>query len=455
MPKHSLYTWDMVEQIIQQPHILGHLCGYTDLLPIHSDWIHYIHNGVAGADRGLLASRSSYKSTALVIVGTIYRLMRNPNETIAICRKSYGAAADVVRTIANLMETPHIYELLRFVWFADRDRNLSNKAQWKFNIRKEGALNLSVRKTQSPEPNVLAVGVDSRLVGKHVDFAILDDMVDIKDRLYQSEREYTKVVVSEIRANIVKKTGYSGIINTPYHADDCIATLEAEGVPFQKFPYQMLPFIAPEEIEKARRALTDALFKINYELDYTNTLDMLFADPFMDKWEFVRNKEVKAHIDAGYAGEDKCALTITAKMMDGRINVVGFTTDKHIKDWIPFVYQKLQLYKCNHLYMETNADQGLMLEKIVQHPLSKTHQIIPHSYRETQNKTVKIATYVKEAWLKLVFAHETDVEYMARIVDWNENTKSQDDPPDSLASILREGHYITGGDAMSIYRAYA
>lgn len=452
MPKHSLYTWDMVELIFQQPHILGHLCGFKDLLPIHSEWIHYIHD--ADEDRGLLASRSSYKSTAVVIVGTMYRLMRDPNQTIAICRKSFGAAVDVVRTIMNLMETPHIYELFRFVWFADKNGNISNSSKWKFSVRKEGALNLSVRKTQSPEPNVLAVGLETSLVGKHVDFALLDDCTDIKDRLYKSEREFTKVVVSEIRGNIVKKTGYAGIINTPYHSDDCIANLEREGVPFIKYPYQMLPFIAPEEIEKARRAMTDALFKINYELDYTNTLDMLFTDPFIGNWNYPQTKEIKAHIDAGYGGEDACALTIIGKLPDGRISVVGFTSDKHIVDWLPFVFRTLQRYKAHMVYMETNADKGLMLDKMMAHPLAKTWNIQPVPYRETQNKQIKIATVIKDAWLKLVFAPETEPDYMSKVMDWNENTKSQDDPPDSLASILRESGFVSGGD-LSIFNAYA
>ena len=46
-----------------------------------------------------MASRSSYKSTAIVIVGTLYRLIRNKNETIAIMRKSYTLATEVVATV--------------------------------------------------------------------------------------------------------------------------------------------------------------------------------------------------------------------------------------------------------------------------------------------------------------------------------------------------------------------
>ena len=109
--------------------------------------------------------------------------------------------------------------------------------------------------------------------------------------MYQVERNFTKLIIGEVRGNIVKKTGYTGIIGTPYARDDGLAAIEEEGVPVLKFPYQMLPFIKPEEIEKARRSMPDALFKINYELDYRNTVDMLFANPFMGTWNKARNKE--------------------------------------------------------------------------------------------------------------------------------------------------------------------
>ena len=103
----------------------------------------------------------------------------------------------------------------------------------------------------------------------------------LKTDLYKSER-ILKVVVSEIRGNIVKKQGYAGIINTPYHSDAILANLERDIIYCTPRCYRLYP-LPLEEIEKARRAMTDALFKINYELDYTNTLDMLFTDPFHGK----------------------------------------------------------------------------------------------------------------------------------------------------------------------------
>lgn len=454
MAKHPYYNWDIIQAIIEQPHLLGHLCGFKDLTPLHSAWIHRIHDSSPGVDKALMASRSSYKSTAVVIIGILYRLMRNKNETIAIMRKSYTLATDVVRTIMNLMETPHIHELFRFVWFADSKCNVPLVADWKFNIRKEGALNVSVRTSQSPEPSISALGINSNLTGKHYDFTIMDDVVTLQDRLYQVEREFTKVIVSEVRGNVVKKTGYTGIIGTPYHGDDALAVIEKEGIDMIKYPYEMLPFIKPEEIDKARKSMPDALFKINYELNYTNTVDMLFQNPFIGLWNKAHNRDIYAHVDAGFGGEDLTAITIIARMPDNRINVVGFCTDEHVNDYIPVIFEKMQQYKVHALHMETNADKGLMLEKITAHPLAKTWAIQPFPYRETQNKQDKISSVLKSEWERLVFAQETDERYLSLICDWNANTKSLDDPPDSLASILRESGFSAGGSWMNLYKYY-
>jgi len=114
----------------------------------------------------------------------------------------------------------------------------------------------------------------------------------------------------------------------------------------------------------------------------------------------------------------------------------------------------MQEYKAHMLWMETNADKGLMLEKITAHPLAKTWAIQPNPYRETQNKQDKIASVIKPEWEHLVFAQETDEKYMLHLCEWNENVKVLDDPPDSLASVLRESGFSAGGSWMNLYKYY-
>ena len=449
MSRTSFFTWDRVATLVKYPHLIGHLCGFKDMTEVHSGWIKYVHDN--RQDCALMASRSSFKSTAMVIVGVIYRLMRDKNETICIMRKSYSNAAEVLRTIMNLCESPIIHELLTFCWFATKDSRIPDKAEWRFNIRKEGRINLSVRTSCSPEPTVMAVGIDSNLTGVHVDVLIADDVVTLQDRLYQSERDYTKLVMAEARGNIVKKTGYSIIIGTPYQREDYWSVLEAEGINIPKYPYQMLPFIKEEEIEKARSVMSPAYFACNYELSYKNESDQIFFDPHMGRWNKAHNKRVCAHIDASYSGTDTTALTIAAEMPDGKVNMVGFVWHEHIKDIIPKIFMRLQQYDAHTVYSEQNSDKGYTLHMLEEHPLAKTIMIYPELYNESMHKQLKIASVLKDKWDSIIFAEETDDEYLLQITDWSEDTKYLDDCPDSAASILLHGGFSIGGDWMALY----
>lgn len=53
------------------------------------------------------------------------------------------------------------------------------------------------------------------------------------------------------------------------------------------------------------------------------------------------------------------------------------------------------------------------------------------------NKYIKISTYLRENWDRIVFIKDTDKEYINQILDYTENAE-HDDAPDSLASLLRE-----------------
>ena len=110
MSRSSPFDWDKVQTLIEHPHLIGHLCGKTLLTEEHSRWIVWMHN--TKEDSLLQASRGSYKTTAVIEIGLIYRLMRNPNATMAIVRKSYTAAAEVIKAVCEIMETPVIKELL-------------------------------------------------------------------------------------------------------------------------------------------------------------------------------------------------------------------------------------------------------------------------------------------------------------------------------------------------------
>ena len=53
------------------------------------------------------------------------------------------------------------------------------------------------------------------------------------------------------------------------------------------------------------------------------------------------------------------------------------------------------------------------------------------------NKYIKISTYLRENWSKIIFVKDTSKEYINQILDYTENAE-HDDAPDSLASLIRE-----------------
>ena len=52
------------------------------------------------------------------------------------------------------------------------------------------------------------------------------------------------------------------------------------------------------------------------------------------------------------------------------------------------------------------------------------------------NKSLKIETYGKQLWPRVVFVNGTDPEYINQICDWTEDAE-HDDAVDSLASLAR------------------
>ena len=438
----SIYTWDDYYLFMKNPHLIGYLAGMNDLQPIHSKWIHDVHD--SHDDFSMMACRASFKTSAIDIIGALYRMMKEPDSTMAITRKTYTAASEVIKAIRDISEMPAVHELMRFAFFADNNGDISPKSDWKYKTRKDGKIDLSVRESSTPECTVEALGLDSKITGRHYDFCICDDIVDINDRIYSASREYTKLIMAEIRGNVVKKSGHTAIIGTKWARDDAFDVLEREGVLTADniYPWQSLPFISEESIDKARRAQTPALFACNYELRYDSGSDCLFKEPIMKPWDFKHATNIVCHIDAAYGGADNNAITILCSLPKGRIGVAGFRRSGHIKDVMDFACRRMQYYSAKKLLMEDNSDKGYTVDQAEDMAREKHYSIWTEGYHETMNKQNKISSILYDNWDKLVFANETDAEYLCEITDWNETVTNGDDCPDSLASGLLHGGFI-------------
>lgn len=420
----SIYTWDNVKEIREHPHLLGLLAGKDKLTELHSKWMLWLLD--SPEERVLMAHRGSYKTTSISEIGVIWYLMFHPNATIVIIRKSYTDAASIVRNITNMMMMPEINNLLAFAW----------GQQWKFTTRREGKFELSVKTTKTKELSVEAMGIDSGMTGQHYLFGISDDIVTLKDRISEAEREKTKLVVQELRTNVLNPGCHMIHIGTPWDKRDAFSILP----PARKFPLGTTGLLTPEQIALKQTQTTPILFAINYKLEFENEDDLIFSDPHMGKWHGSELTMIRGHLDAAFDGEHTCALTIMGRMKDGRLNAVGFSYGGSVQNWLDVVAQKLVKYGCNKLYIEDNADKNYTALVLSKHPVIKENHIWMSDYHEAQKKEIKISTYLGEVFKDVEWSEESDDEFMEQIIDWRPGMEP-DDAPDSAASLVRQGNF--------------
>jgi hypothetical protein len=430
----SLRSEDNIRIIAQQPHKLGWLIGLDKLNPIHSDWIKYIweNNG----HRALQAYRGGYKTTAVVMVGTIRWMLFHPDDRILLTRKSFKVAAEVIKAISQAMQLREIQELFK-------------QAHGRYpqaRINREGNLTYSFKQTITPEGNVTGMGIDQGITGHHFDRIINDDIITLRDRISRAERERTIEMVREIATNIIDPEKGCGWTGTPWHREDGWRIIKSFA-PIARYPIsgtsycstakkQMKNnFIGEEAIEKKRRTTTPYLYSANYELELGKDESLLFSDPLWPRrWDYSIHSAM-CQLDTAFDGDHYCALTIAAPIRKEGGNqwyqAVGFTYPGNVEDWESTISRLCKKYRVKYVYVETNADKGASAKRLAARGL----RVKP--YAEGMNKHAKIGTYLYAVWPYVEWAAETDEEYMSQVIEYKEGI-TPDDAPDSAASLFKE-----------------
>jgi len=417
------YTDAHLQAIVRHPHLLGHIAGKTKLGELHSSWIRYMWDGCV--DRALMAHRGSYKTTAMAI-GVVRNMLFFPDERIAVVRKTFTDASEVVAMIAEIMELPEIIALFHFA------HGIRPRAR----TRREGKLLYNFKRTKTPEVSVTAHGLDGSLVGHHYDRIWLDDVITLKDRVSKAERQRSKEVIREINTNIIdpgKPVMYTG---TPWHKDDGwnVILYDSDGNPIldcPKYPVSACGILSPEDVAKKKRTTTPFLYAANYDLEIEAENDLLFRDPVYGKWDYLAIG-CKAHLDAAFDGDHTCALTFITSLGNDRLQGKGWVYPGNVKDWIPEISRLCKIHKVQILYNETNADKGFVADKL------KEYGVPVETYPEIQNKHVKISSYGYEVWPDIIWSDDTEDEYMEQILDYRAG-QEPDDAPDSFASCVKYG----------------
>ena len=136
-----------------------------------------------------------------------------------------------------------------------------------------------------------------------------------------------------------------------------------------------------------------------------------------------------AHIDAAYGGSDGSALTCARRDGD-TIYLFGRLRNAHIDTLMDFYSAETRRLRCSPILMERNADKGFLSKEL------RRNGDITRLYDETQNKFMKIATYLRKWWKNIVILEGTDKAYVEQIMAYTEQAE-HDDAPDSAACVCR------------------
>ncbi|MBR2602384.1 MAG: hypothetical protein IKE08_06815, partial [Clostridia bacterium] len=139
-------------------------------------------------------------------------------------------------------------------------------------------------------------------------------------------------------------------------------------------------------------------------------------------------------IDPAYGGGDWTAMTCAKKLGDGTIVMYGKMWQRNAAEVVEEMIEIAARLRCGLIYCEENGDKGFLVDQI--NIRDEKALVWAEGYTESQNKKIKIQTYLKQAWGRIQFLEGTDREYIDQILDYTEFAE-HDDAPDSAASVCR------------------
>ena len=401
-------TIDLLEN---NPVEVGKALGFTDLTELHNTWLKDWLWGYG--DSTTQAHRGSYKTTDLAVYIALFMLVFRDKNLIFL-RKTDTDVAEVIRQVARVVRSGAYQRLAK---------NLYGITPI---VLKETAseIHTNLYNGISGASQVVGIGLGGSLTGKHADVVVTDDIVNIKDRVSRAERERTKLMYMELQ-NIKNRDGRIINTGTPWHKDDAFSLMPN----IKKYDCYSTGLMTQEEIKYLRQTMSASLFSANYELKHIADENALFTDAQFTS-DTARIYNGICHIDAAYGGEDSTAFTVIQEHA-GNLIVYGKKYSQHVDDCIEDILRLKEKYMAGTTWCEDNGDKGYLKKEL------KAKGDIASSYHEKMNKHIKISTYLKENWGRVLFLDATDPEYISEILDYTEHA-AHDDCPDSLASAIRQ-----------------
>lgn len=397
--------------LLNEPVKIGYAVGFDKLTALHNRWIIEMIRGTQ--DKTLQAHRGSYKTTCVSIaLACIFVLL--PNKKTLFLRKTDADVKEVIRQVRNILLSPPMQEAARLIHGKDMVLITQTASELSSNLPGDS----------KGTSQIVAMGINGSITGKHFDRIFTDDIVNVQDRTSKAERDRTKIVYQELQ-NIRNRGGRIFNTGTPWHKEDCFSLMPN----IERHDCYSTGLISKEQLQIIREAMTASLFAANYELRHIASDDVIFTSPQTGADPALAEQGI-CHIDASYGGEDGTAFTICRKS-GGKYYIYGRLWQKHVDDCLPEIIRLRKAFNAGIIYCERNADKGYLAKTL------RERGERADTYHEKTNKFVKITSYLKSEWKNVVFVAGTDAEYINQICDYTENAE-HDDAPDSAASIVRK-----------------
>ena len=397
--------------LLNEPVKIGYAVGFDKLTAMHNRWIIEMIRGTQ--DKTLQAHRGSYKTTCVSIaLACIFVLL--PNKKTLFLRKTDADVKEVIRQVRNILLSPPMQEAARLIHGKDMVLITQTASELSSNLPGDS----------KGTSQIVAMGINGSITGKHFDRIFTDDIVNVQDRTSKAERDRTKIVYQELQ-NIRNRGGRIFNTGTPWHKEDCFSLMPN----IERHDCYSTGLISKEQLQIIREAMTASLFAANYELRHIASDDVIFTSPQTDADPALVEQGI-CRIDASYGGEDGTAFTI-CKKSGGKYYIYGRLWQKHVDDCLPEIIRLRNAFNAGIIYCERNADKGYLAKAL------RDKGERADTYHEKTNKFVKITSYLKSEWKNVVFVAGTDAEYINQICDYTENAE-HDDAPDSAASIVRK-----------------
>lgn len=403
---------DVVSFVKENPYKIAQAVGFEDVREYpHNLWLKEILTG--DGDYTLMAHRGSYKSSILSVAIALLMVLY-PKVNIIFLRKTADDVTEMLRMVKRALKSKPI-DSISFVLY---QRHID------FTEDSATAVTTNLYMSASGASQLLGIGIKSSITGKHADIVITDDICNIKDRISRAERSETNLHYQELQ-NIRNRGGRIINLGTKWHKEDVFSLMENIHV----YDFRKTGLVSKAEESALREKMTPALFACNYELKIIADADALFTTPQYTK-DVTQIYDSVAHIDAAYGGSDYTAYTVMKKHEDGTITAYGKLYNKHVSECLTDIGALQEKYKAGTIYNENNGDKGFLNREL------GTVGLVGKTYHETQNKYLKISSFLKKNWNKIYWLEDTDPEYLNQVLDYTEHAQ-HDDAPDSAASLLR------------------